>query len=211
MCVCVCVCRRDLYVERYKGIFGINLLYFQLLLSLALYNSYQEMFIESCHDNYSSEPSWWYQKSGWLIDWSIGLLPCFPLPNSPHFIHGWPVPDREWGFMGKGVSLASCRTEACRCVVILESPHLLRRIAESPFSPHPYYYTSGAFWLLFPSSSLCGCPNIHLKQILIVENCRRPTSNYIIFHGSWAPQGKSHGLRAEERQLTGLPEPRCSL
>ena len=57
VCVCVCVCRRDLYVERYKGIFGINLLYFQLLLSLALYNSYQEMFIESCHDNYSSEPS----------------------------------------------------------------------------------------------------------------------------------------------------------
>ena len=68
VCGCVCVCMRDLYVERYKGILGINLLYFQLLLSLALCNSYQEMFIESCHGNSSSEPSWWYQKSGLLID-----------------------------------------------------------------------------------------------------------------------------------------------
>ena len=168
MCVFVCVCRRDLYVERYKGIFGINLLYFQLLLSLALYNSYQEMFIESCHGNYSSEQSWWYQKIR-LVDWLIHWTPAlFPSPKLTP-LHPWlPSPRQRVKLHGERSHLASYRTEACRCVVILESPHLLRRTSEAPFSPHPYYYTSGTFWFLFPSSSLCGCPDIHLKQILMV-------------------------------------------
>lgn len=118
-----------------------------------------------------------YWKSGWLIrgmtDWSVGLLPCVPLPNPEYFIYRFPVlwhwesrpsKERSW--------FASCRRmEAHKCAVILECPHLLGRMVASPFPLPPPLLS---LWLMEHSDFFCPLlpfvvvPKIHLNQVLIV-------------------------------------------